>query len=274
MKHILLILLASLFLPACVPALTPIPATATPTLTLEPTQTPTPAPTSTLTPTPTPPLPPEISANLPDGYQIVDNQVIVNGQAWYEMTPEKQWQATDWKILEDAPMKISWQPEKGWNKGGGVTGAFSWPVATGEPAVEKQLVLNGQEVTVLSLPAIIRDMLDPKIIRDVFVPLIYKDKNGQVLLETWFITGTPEAGVEKTIAELLQSVKRGQQLELQMGISFNGGRGACLSNRCEVEFDLIQAQGLNLTAGILSDGDILPVLVIADFIKGGKYLLP
>jgi len=248
----------------------------TPIATLEPSPTATPeAGPATATATATPELlPADVLATLPDGYQIVNNQVIVNGQAWYEMTPEKQWQATDWKILEDAPMKISWQPEKGWNKGGGVTGAFSWPVATGEPAVEKQLVLNGQEVTVLSLPAIIRDMLDPKIIRDVFVPLIYKDKNGQVLLETWFITGTPEAGVEKTIAELLQSVKRGQQLELQMGISFNGGRGACLSNRCEVEFDLIQAQGLNLTAGILSDGDILPVLVIADFIKGGKYLLP
>jgi len=103
MKHILLILLASLFLPACVPALTPIPATTTPTLTLEPTRTPTPAPTATITPTPTPSLPPEISALLPDGYQIVDNQVVVNGQAWYEMTPEKNWQTTDWKFLKTRP---------------------------------------------------------------------------------------------------------------------------------------------------------------------------
>jgi len=199
--------------------------------------------------------------------------VIVNGQAWYEMTPEKQWQATDWKILEDAPMKISWQPESGWRNDGNIIGCYSWPVATGEPAVEKQLVLDGQAMTVLVLPAIIRDMLDPKIIRDVFVPLIYKDKNGQVLLETYFITGTSENGVEKTIADLLQSVQRGDQLELQMDISFSGGRGVCLSNRCEVEFDLIETQGLNLQDGILNDGDILPVMIIRNHIKHGEYLL-
>ena len=227
-------------------------------------------------PTATPELlPAELSASLPDGYQIVDNQVIVNGQAWYEMTPEKQWQATDWKILEDAPMKISWQPESGWRNDGNIIGCYSWPVATGEPAVEKQLVLDGQAMTVLVLPAIIRDMLDPKIIRDVFVPLIYKDKNGQVLLETYFITGTSENGVEKTIADLLQSVQRGQQLELKMAIGFNRERGVCRGyNRCEIQFDLIKAQGLNIPAGTLSDGDILPIDIIADFIKGGKYLLP
>ena len=277
MKHILLILLASLFLPACVPALTPIPATTTPTLTLEPTQTPTPAPTSTLTPTPTPSLPPEISANLPDGYQIVDNQVVVNGQAWYEMTPEKNWQTTDWKILEDAPLKVSWEPKKNWNywdnNGGQIIDIFSWPVATGEAPVEKQLVLNGQEITVLCLPVIIRDMQDQNAHRHVFLPLRYTDSNGQVLLETWFVTGTPENGVEKTTADLLQSVQRGDQLELQMDISFSGGRGVCLSNRCEVEFDLIETQGLNLQDGILNDGDILPVMIIRNHIKHGEYLL-
>lgn len=213
-----------------------------------------------------PSLPPELLASLPDGYQIVDNQVIVNGQAWYEMTPEKNWQATDWKILEDAPMKISWLPEKYWRNSNGITSASSWPVATGESAVERTMVLNGKEMTVTVLPAIIRDMLDPKIIRNVFVPLIYKDKNGQVLFETVFVT----IGGQKSIADLLQSVQRGQQLELAMSIYFSGGRGACLSYDCEIEFDLIAAQGLNLQDGILNNNDILPVLMLRDFLKSGS----
>jgi len=192
--------------------------------------------------------------------------VIVNGQAWYEMTPEKQWQASDWKILEDAPMKISWLPEKYWRNSNGITSASSWPVATGESAVERTMVLNGKEMTVTVLPAIIRDMLDPKIIRNVFVPLIYKDKNGQVLFETVFVT----IGGQKSIADLLQSVQRGQQLELAMSIYFSGGRGACLSYDCEIEFDLIAAQGLNLQDGILNNNDILPVLMLRDFLKSGS----
>ena len=268
-----LLLVCWTVLSACAPALTPVPATATPTLTLEPTRTPTPAPTTTITPTPTPSLPPELLASLPDGYQIVDNQVIVNGQAWYEMTPEKQWQATDWKILEDAPMKIGWEPEKDWNRSFEGIVAFCWPVLTGEPARDMLMTLNGQEIMVTVLPAKIRDMQDVSIIRNVFIPLIYKDKNGQVLLETWFISEDGGSVVEKTIADFLQGARRGQQLELNMNIYANGKEGCRGSYRCGVTVDLISAQGLDLKSMIVRDGDILPTSIIKNFIGVGKHYL-
>jgi len=269
-------------LAACVPVLTPAPATATLTFTPEPTLTFTPAPTATITPTLAPSLPPEIAAGLQgQEYETrADGHIWVNvggeWQDWFEQTPERQWQASDWKILEDAPMKLSWQPEKDWKNTENIIGAYSWPVATGEAAIEKQLVLNGQETTILVLPVVIRDMLDPSVHRHVFVPLRYTDKNGQILLETWFITGTPENGVEKTIADLLQEAKRGLQLELQMRIFYKNGKGFCGEGnlRCTLDADLFETQGLSLRNKGIRDGDILPAMVIADFIKGGRYLLP
>jgi len=106
MKHILLILLASLFLPACVPALTPIPVTATFTLTPKPTLTPTPAPTSTITPTPTPSLPADFPQKFQD--QLADKQVDqldtdqdgnidkitdpASGETLFQLDAQSEWQ--------------------------------------------------------------------------------------------------------------------------------------------------------------------------------------
>ena len=129
-----LLLVCWMVLSACAPALTPVPATATPTLTLEPTRTPTPE---------LPSLPPEYLSALPANYRIVDKQVMVNDQAWFELNAEKQWQKTDWKLFEDADMQMSWQPEKDWRREGADIGMYAWPIVTGEPAVEKQMVLNG-----------------------------------------------------------------------------------------------------------------------------------
>lgn len=255
------------------PAITPVPS---PTASPAPTRTHTPAPTATITLTPTPELPtlpPEYSSVLPANYKIENNRVMVGDEVWFELNAEKQWQKTDWKLFEDADMQTSWQPEKDWHTDSDGTAIYGWPIVTGESAVEKKMMLNGKEMTVTLLPVIIKDMQDPSIIRHVFVPLRYTDKNGQVVLETWYGSGTSDENVElKTIEDLLLKAERGLQLELKMSI-FTSSQGRITCNniiRCQMTTSLIDAQELDLKNKVVKEGDVLPSSLISNYFKVGQ----
>ena len=122
-----------------------------------------------------PPLPSEFLSQIPADkqYQIVNGQVMVDNQAWFELK-NNEWHKTDWKLLADAPKQEFWRDRY---KMGEVLRQQIRPVLTGEN-LEMTKGISGQAVLIKGRLAVIPNPYELDKILKIFIPYRYEWGNG------------------------------------------------------------------------------------------------
>ncbi|MCG2738848.1 MAG: hypothetical protein L6300_01230 [Syntrophaceae bacterium] len=205
-----------------------------------------------------PPLPSELSQLLADKQDVIvitNGQVLVGGQAWFELNSAGEWRKTDWKLLADAPNQNFWRERYRTEKGN--LRQDIWPVLTGKN-LEVIKEINGQPVVIKGRLGVIPNPYQQGEILKVLIPYRYEWGDGLFSEE-----GIMENNVEKNVDYFLQ-LAAGEQLFVFAAIDSVKRPAECtFGTKCGWSFDIADLSADFFLNGITPDGPVIvsPVMI-------------
>ena len=210
-----------------------------------------------------PPLPEEFLSQIPADkqYKIVNGQVLVDGQAWFEMNSAGEWEKSDWKLLADAPNQNFWGGKYEIER---VLRQDIWPLLTGENwEVTKEI--NGQPVVIKGRLGVIPNPYQKGEILKVLIPFRFEWGDG-LSSNVWVITKTEE----KNIDYFLQ-LPSGEQVFITGTVDSSHRPAECVfGTRCGWWYDIADLSADFFLNGVTPNE---PVIVSPVDIGVKEYLL-
>jgi len=177
-----------------------------------------------------PPLPEEFLSQIPADkqYKITNGQVLVDGQAWFEINSAGEWRKSDWKLLADAPNQIFWEEKYIIEKS---LRQHFWPVLTGEN-LEVTQKINGQPVLIKGRLGVIPNPYQSGILK-VLIPYRFEWGDGLVG-NVWVITETEEKNTDYFL-----QLPSGEQVLITGAIDSSHRPAECtFGTRCGWNYDI------------------------------------
>ncbi len=203
------------------------------------------------------PLSQEFLALIPADkqYKIISGQVLIDGQIWFEINNDGEWQKTDWKLIQDAPNQEFWEKEY---KVEGILRQDIWPVLTGEN-LEVVKEINDQQVLIKGKLVVIPNPYQQDEILKILIPYRYEWGNS-LSNNVWIVTKTEE----KSIDYFLQLVA-GEQLRVAITLdSLKRPTECTFGTRCGWWYDIADLSTDFFFNGITPDE---PVIVSPVYIE-------
>ena len=197
-----------------------------------------------------PPLPEQFSSQIPADkqYKIVNGQVLVDGQAWFEMNSAGEWEKSDWKLLADAPNQNFWGGKYEIER---VLRQDIWPLLTGENwEVTKEI--NGQPVVIKGRLGVIPNPYQKGEILKVLIPFRFEWGDG-LSSNVWVITKTEE----KNIDYFLQ-LPSGEQVFITGTVDSSHRPAECVfGTRCGWWYDIADLSADFFLNGVTPDEPVI-----------------